>query len=167
MTNKQNFTPDDWTKILESVALSAVAVTAADPSGLMGLLEGIASPAPTQRFLQRRIRALANSSSPSWPTLRRAEGRTRIREALKTRLAGAKQADVSQRAVVALREVSALLDAKAPTELAAFKTWLRTISSKVADAATEGGTLGFGGERVSAKEKATLNDIAKALGIAA
>ena len=86
---------------------------------------------------------------------------------MKTRLAGAKQADVSQRAVVALREVSALLDAKVPAEAAAFKTWLRTISSKVADAATEGGTLGFGGERVSAKEKATLNDIAKALGIAA
>jgi len=26
MTNKQNFTPEDWTKILESVALSRVAV---------------------------------------------------------------------------------------------------------------------------------------------
>ena len=39
MTNKQSFTPEDWTKILESVALSGVAVTAADPSGLMGLLK--------------------------------------------------------------------------------------------------------------------------------
>ena len=95
------------------------------------------------------------------------DGRTRIREALKTRLAGASQADVSQRAVKALSEVSALLDAKAPAEAAAFKTWLRTISSKVADAATEGGTLGFGGVKVSEKEKATLSDIAKALGIAA
>ena len=95
------------------------------------------------------------------------EGRTRIREDLKARLAGASQGDVSQRAVKALGEVSTLLDAKAPTEAAAFKMWLRTISSKVADAATEGGTLGFGGVKVSEKEKATLNDIAKALGIAA
>lgn len=53
------------------------------------------------------------------------------------------------------------------SEAAAFKTWLRTISSKVADAATEGGTLGFGGVKVSDKEKATLNDLAKALGVAA
>ena len=41
MTNKQSFSPEDWTKILESVALSGVAVTAADPSGLMGLLKEV------------------------------------------------------------------------------------------------------------------------------
>lgn len=95
------------------------------------------------------------------------EGRTQIREASKARLSGASQADVSQRAVAALHEVSELLDAKAPSEAAAFKTWLHTMSSKVAEASAEGGILGFGGEKVSAKEKATLSDIDKALGIAA
>ena len=90
-----------------------------------------------------------------------------MREALKKRLAGATQADVSKRAVDALREVSAILDAKTPQEAAAFKMWLGAISSKVAEAASEGSFLGFGGEKVSAKEKATLDDIAKALGIAA
>ena len=38
MANKQTFTPEEWTKIMESVALSGMAVTAADPSGLIGLL---------------------------------------------------------------------------------------------------------------------------------
>ena len=38
MANKQSFTPDEWTKIVESVALAGMAVTAADPSGLIGLL---------------------------------------------------------------------------------------------------------------------------------
>ena len=47
MTNKQSFTPEDWTKILESVALSGVAVTAADPNGLMGLLK---------EFFRQRVR---------------------------------------------------------------------------------------------------------------
>jgi hypothetical protein len=37
----------------------------------------------------------------------------------------------------------------------------------VAEAAVEGGFLGFGGVRVSDAEKATLDDIAKALGTAA
>jgi len=166
MTNKQNFTSDEWTKILESVALSAVAVTAADPSGLMGLLkESFASANATiSAKADPGASELVKSVVTDFETT---EGRTRIREALKSRLAGANQANVSQRAVEALSEVSALLDSKAPTEAADFKTWLRTISSKVADAASEGGTLGFGGVRVSAKEKATLNDIAKALGIAA
>ena len=39
MANKQSFSADEWSKIMESVALSGVAVTAADPSGLMGMLK--------------------------------------------------------------------------------------------------------------------------------
>jgi hypothetical protein len=39
MASKQSFTPDEWNKIMESVALSGMAVTAADPSGLIGLLQ--------------------------------------------------------------------------------------------------------------------------------
>jgi hypothetical protein len=38
-----------------------------------------------------------------------------------------------------------LLDAKAPQDAAAFKTWLRDIAQKAAEAANEGGFLGFGG----------------------
>ena len=47
-----------------------------------------------------------------------------------------------------------------------FKTWLRDISHKVAEAAVDGSFLGFGGVRVSEAERATLRDISKALGIA-
>jgi hypothetical protein len=35
----------------------------------------------------------------------------------------------------------------------------------VADASAEGAFLGFGGQRVSEAEKATLDDIAKSLGV--
>ena len=44
MANKQNFTPDEWTKILESIILAGAAVSAAEPSGLWGpIKEGFAS----------------------------------------------------------------------------------------------------------------------------
>jgi hypothetical protein len=69
-----------------------------------------------------------------------------------------------QRSLASLREVSAIVDAKAPDEAAAFKTWLREISQKVAEAAVEGSFLGFGGVRVSDAETATLRS--KALGMA-
>jgi hypothetical protein len=36
MANKQNFTPEEWSKILESIMLAGVAVSAAEPSGLWG-----------------------------------------------------------------------------------------------------------------------------------
>jgi hypothetical protein len=166
MASKQSFTPDEWNKIMESVALSGMAVTAADPSGLIGLLQesfasaGALMKAKTDPNANELIKAVV----AEFETV---DGRGKLREALKARFAGAKATDVSQRSIVALREVSRLLDSKAPQDSAPFKQWLRTISSKVAEAASEGGLLGFGGHKVSDAEKASLGDIAKALGVAA
>jgi hypothetical protein len=65
------------------------------------------------------------------------------------------------------KEVSAILNAKAPQDAAGFKAWLQTISENVAEASSEGGFLGIGGVKVSETEKATLADISKALGTSA
>lgn len=70
-----------------------------------------------------------------------------------------------QRSLESLREVSMILDAKAPEDSAPFKTWLRSLSQTVAEASMEGGFAGFGGIRVSESEKATLADISKSFGI--
>ena len=40
MANKQNFKPEEWTKILESTMLAGMAVLAAEPNGLLGSLRG-------------------------------------------------------------------------------------------------------------------------------
>jgi hypothetical protein len=39
MPDKSNFTPDQWKLLLESVMVAGVAVSAAEPSGLWGLLK--------------------------------------------------------------------------------------------------------------------------------
>ncbi|MGI9483630.1 MAG: hypothetical protein ACR2OR_14865 [Hyphomicrobiales bacterium] len=85
--------------------------------------------------------------------------------AMRERFAQAEPTECVQRSLASLREVSAIVDATAPDEAAAFKTWLREISQKVAEAGVEGFFLGFGGGRVSDAEKATLRDISKALGM--
>lgn len=110
MANKQSFTPEEWTKILESVALSGVAVTAADPNGLLGLFK--------ESFASASAVASAKSNPDASELIKSvvsefesSAGRTKMREALKTRLAGASQGDVSQRAIKVLGEVAALLDA--------------------------------------------------------
>jgi hypothetical protein len=166
MANKQSFTPEEWNKIVESVMLSGMAVTAADPSGLIGLVqESFASGSalmkakgnPGAGELVKAVVAEFESS----------EGRSRVQQAIKARLAGAKAGDVSQRSIDALREASRILDSKTPQDAAAFKQWLHTISENVAEAASEGGVLGFGGQRVSDAEKATLREIDRALGMAA
>jgi hypothetical protein len=95
------------------------------------------------------------------------EVRAALRDGLKERFRGAQPAEVTKRSVDALAEVGSLLDAKAPGEAAAFKAWLHGISKKVAEAAKEGGFLGFGGVQVSDAEKATIDEVEKALKITA
>jgi hypothetical protein len=166
MTNKQNFNPDEWSKILQSTMLAGIAITAAEPSGLWGALK--------EAFASSSALATAKSNTSSSELIKAVvadfetkEGRASIQEALRQHLAGAKPADAVQRSLANLREVSAILDAKAPQDAAGFKTWLRAISQNVADASSEGGFLGIGGVKVSEAEKATLAEISKALGTSA
>ena len=39
MTAKTNFTPDEWKVLLQSVMAAGIAITAAEPNGLWGLLK--------------------------------------------------------------------------------------------------------------------------------
>ena len=64
-----------------------------------------------------------------------------------------------------MRQVSALVDAKRRPMRQLFKMWLRHAAQSVADAASEGGFLGFGGTQVSDAEKATLAEIVSALNV--
>src|SRR6185295_17659768 len=163
MANKQNFKPDEWTKILESTMLAGMAVSAAEPSGLWGALK--------EAFASSSALAAAKSDAGSNELVRAVvadfetkEGRSAVKKALRQHLAGAKPADAVQRSLANLREVSTILNAKAPQDAAGFKAWLQAISKNVAEASSEGGFLGIGGVQVSDAEKATLADISKALG---
>ena len=64
------------------------------------------------------------------------------------------------------REVARLLASKASIrETTEYKQWALSVAEKVAAAATEGGFLGFGGERLSAGEKQLLDELRTALDI--
>ena len=164
MANKQNFEPDEWTRILESTMLAGMAVSAAEPSGLWGALK--------EAFASSSALAAAKSNAGSNELVKAVvaefetkEGRAAVQEALRQRLAGAaKPADAVQRSLANLRDVSTILDAKAPQDAPGFKAWLQAISKNVSEASSEGGFLGIGGVQVSDAEKATLADISKALG---
>jgi len=162
MVTRENFTSEEWTKLLESLMLTGMAVSAADPNGLWGTIK--------EALASRSALAASKAESGSNELVKAIiadfetrEGRSAIQEALRKRLAGADPAEVVHRSLDTLHEVSAILAAKAPADAAAFKACLRGIGQKVAEASMEGGFLGFGGVQVSEAEKATLTDIAKAL----
>lgn len=62
------------------------------------------------------------------------------------------------------RELSNILRAKASEEEAEeFKNWLIRLARKVAEAAREGGFLGFGGKQITPEEESILDQIEIAL----
>ena len=166
MSDKSSFTPDEWKLLLESVMMAGIAVTAADPSGLWGLLkEGFASSselvkAKMDRGANPLIKAVVSDFDTS-------QGRSTARDGLKEKLRGLKPPEITAKGIETLRQAGAVVDAKAPGDAAAFKGWLRQISQHVAEAAPEGGFLGIGGVLVSDAEKATLAQISNALKLAA
>ena len=163
MANKNDFTPEEWTKVLESIIAAGLAVSAVDPSGLWGTLKEAAASTPALAAAKRDPNSNELIKAAVADFERSNDGSIL---AMRERFAQAEHTECVQRSLASLREVSAIVDAKAPDEAAAFKTWLREISQKVAEAAVEGSFLGFGGVRVSDAETATLRDISKALGMA-
>jgi len=165
MADKTSFTPDEWTQILQSPMVAGIAITAAEPSGLWGVLqESLAGgSALAKAAMDPAANALVKAVTVDFKT---PEARSAARDGLQAKLKGSKPADMKAKSIDALRQVSALLDAKAPADASAFKDWLRQISQSTAEAASEGGILGFGGVKVSDAEKATLAEISTALGLA-
>jgi hypothetical protein len=164
MADKSSFTKEEWALLLRSPMIAGMAITAADPSGLWGLLkESFAGgEALTQAATDPNANALVKAVVADFST---SEGRSAARDGLKAEFAGGKPADIKTKCLDSLRQVSALLAAKGPGDAAAFRDWLRHISQHTAEAASEGGSLFGGGVQVSDAEKATLAEISSALGI--
>lgn len=163
MADKSSFAPDEWKQILGGVMLTGLAVTTAEPSGLWGMLkESIASGGAVLHAAQDpNSNGLVKAVVADFQT---SEGRTAARDDIKAILSGATStADAHTKTIEALKTVGTLLDAKAAADAPAFKAWLQSIGEKTANAASEGGFLGWGGVAVSEAEKAALDQISKAL----
>ena len=164
MATKTSFTPDEWKKLLEAPLLAGFAISAADPGGFFSTLqEGLAS-----------ARALAEAKmSEGGDELIKAvtddlltpDGRTNAREGVRAVATGGDMASIKNRALAELKQAASIVDAKAPADAEAFKAWLSHTAKVVAEAGSEGGFLGFGGVKVSDKEKATLAELNMALGV--
>jgi hypothetical protein len=166
MADKTTFTPDEWKTLLESVIATGIAVTAAEPSGLWGLLQ--------ESFASGKMLAKAKMDTGSNSLIKAvvddfatSAGRAVSRDGLKENLSGKNPAEVKAACIAILGKVDSVLSTKAPGDAAAFKNWLRQVGQSVADASTEGGFLGIGGVAVSDAEKATLTEISSALRLSA
>lgn len=164
MSHKDAFTPEEWTDVTLAPMLASFAVTAADPSGLVGVIRESSATGWAMKAAKEPAGTLMAEIVAAYED---PEGRGAIRGALRELVRGKKPAEATAAAIARLHEAARHVDAKTPAEADAFKAWISATAQTVAEAGKEGGFLGFGGEKVSAAERKTLADIDTALGLPA
>jgi len=157
------FSDEEWARVVAAPMLASMAITAGEPSGLIGTIrESFAVAAAIQKAGGTEgANALVEAVAGAYDT---AEGRASARAVLQDDIKDRPRAEVAHVAVDALAEIARVVEARAPAAAGGYKDWLRAIAQSVAEAASEGAILGIGGERVSEGERATLAEIDRALG---
>lgn len=152
MTTKADFTEGEWTRLGRAPLVAGLAISLADPGGpIEALKESMASLKTILGTAQAGGRgALVDAVAQDVA----AQARER-----KNPLSGfrPKGATAGQEILDELGEVNAIVTAKAtPEEAAGFREYLLTAAQRAADAAKEGGFMGFGAKQVSEGEETML-----------
>jgi hypothetical protein len=164
MAKQDAFTTDEWTLLRLAPPMISSGVSAADPSGIFGALKeaaagatGMAEAFKTNSGLELFSSLAADRSIPGMPDPKSLLGE------------GSHQQQMQNFKDAVLARAKSAVDLVArkgsPAEADAYRQMLVSVAQKSADAAKEGGFLGFGGVRVSDPEKAFINEVKKAVGV--
>src|SRR3712207_5188497 len=109
MAGKANFSPEEWARVVASPMVVGVAITAADPSGLWGLLkEAMAS---GRSLLEAKQSAAANPLAKAVAEdIGTPETRDAARERMQMQFRNSQLADVREKALEELKGVAALVE---------------------------------------------------------
>jgi hypothetical protein len=159
MTSKGDFTDEDWTRLKRSPFVAGMAISLADPGG------------PIEAFKETRatlktVLAAAERGDHGDLVGELAREVTDDARHHENPLGGfkPKAATAGVEILDELRDVNGIATAKAsPEDAAAFRAWLIDAAQAAADAAKEGGFMGFHAERVSAGEQRMLESLREAL----
>jgi hypothetical protein len=157
MTTKSDFTEEEWTRIVRAPLVAGMAITLADPGGpieatkeTMASLKSATNPPSREQLVSEialDIQAMTqHRQNPAKGFRPQGEG------------------SAADQVLAELEAAHALVAAKAaPEETAAFGAWLVASAQAAAEAAKEGGFLGFNAELVSDREQAMLEKVRDAV----
>jgi len=153
VTAKTDFTEEEWTRVVRAPLVAGMAISLADPGGpieaakeSMATLKSATNPPSHEQLLaevaleiQATVQQRHNPVSGFKPTAGTQPGEQVLEE---------------------LQAVQAIVAEKATAEeAAAFGQWLLAAAQAAANAAKEGGFLGFGAQLVSEREQDMLDRV--------
>jgi hypothetical protein len=156
MTTKSSFPEDEWTRVVRAPFIAGLAISLADPGGpieaakeTMATIKSATNPPSREQLLAEvalELQALTQQHQNPLKGYKPARGEAPGEQILEE-----------------LRAVVAIIAARAtPDETTAFKTWLLVTAQAAADAAKDGGFMGFGAKQVSDGEQAMLDRLREA-----
>jgi hypothetical protein len=159
MTTKADFTDEEWARLERAPIVAGMAISLADPGGPIEAIKESTAAIKTMTEAAQSggggelVDAVARSVTEKAQQRQNPLGDFKPRGAL-----------AGEQILDELRAVNGLLADKAtPEEAAGFREWLLTAAKRAAEAAKEGGFLGFHAERVSEGEQAMLDKLGEVL----
>jgi hypothetical protein len=158
MTSRDNFTEEEWVRLRRAPMVAGMAISLADPGGpieltkeTMASLKAASTPPSTEELLTAVSQDIMSMSQQKKSPM----GDFKVEHS----------SMATTQILDELRGVHEILVAKAtPDETEAFGRWMLAVSQDAANAAKEGGFMGFHAERVSQGEQAMLTQVAQAFG---
>jgi hypothetical protein len=159
MTTKDDLTDEEWARLERAPIVAGMAISLADPGGpIEAVKETMAALKTVTEAAQSGGRGeLVDAVAKS--VAEKAQHRENPLGDFKPRGALAGEEILDE-----LRAVNELITQKAaPEDAAAFREWLLTAAKRTAEAAKEGGFLGFNAQRVSEGEERMLDKLGEVL----
>jgi hypothetical protein len=157
VTVKGDFPEDEWARVVRAPFVAGLAISLADPGG----------PIEAAKESMATIRSATNPPSREQLLAEVALDLQAQTQARHNPLKGYKPTGTpapGEQVLAELGEVQRIVAARAtPEEATAFGQWLVATAQAAAEAAKEGGFLGFGAEQVSAREQAMLEQVRAAV----
>ena len=169
MSVRDQFSDDEWFLLGSTPAMIAAAMSSASPGGaIREMIAGMKSTVQgRETHSDSPLIAELLARAENWDAAKEKAKDYRERTKARVEAAGVTSREGLLDQVVADCEtVAGLVDERCDNaDAIAYKDWCLSIARDVANAAKEGGFLGFGGERISEGERAMMTRIESALGV--
>ena len=157
MTTKSDFPDEEWTRVVRAPFVAGMAISLADPGG----------PIEMAKETMATIKSATNPPSREQLLAEVALEIQSMTQDKQNPLKGWKPsggAPPGTQVLDELRAVQGLVAARAtPEEASAFGRWLLATAQAAADAAKDGGFMGFGAKQVSEGEQAMIDQVREAV----
>jgi hypothetical protein len=158
MTSKSEFTDEEWVRVRRAPFVAGMAISLADPGGPIEMAKESMATVKTATNPPSREQLLTDVALDI-------QSMTQQRQNPLSDFKVTDAGQAGQQILDELRAVKEVVAGKAtPEEASAFSQWLLATAQAAADAAKEGGFMGFGAIQVSEGEQDMLDKVRSAVG---